>query len=242
MQRQRGGTAAFVVRGLGGRRNRPDGNCRGPGEPREPAAGPPGCGRPADKPPPPPPGGGGAPLSLPNAVTLFRILLIPAFATAFIYGKDRLALAAFILAGASDALDGFLARITHAQSQLGSFLDPMADKLLLLTAFTLLGLNHTVPLWMVILVFSRDIIIVGGWTIGYVMTNHTHVVPSSLGKGTTVFQLVAVIAIQVDHLAPLPQHAAARLLDVAIAMTALSGLDYLYRGLRELESRSKPKG
>lgn len=180
-----------------------------------------------------------APVSLPNAITFFRILLIPTFVIAFIYQHDRAALAIFIIAGVSDALDGFLARLNHSQSRLGSFLDPMADKLLLLTAFTLLALSHAVPLWMVILVFTREIIIVGGWTIGYVMTNHTRVEPSTLGKGTTVFQLLAVIALQVDRLLPLPQHAADRLLDVAMALTALSGLDYLYRGLKELEARSR---
>jgi len=155
------------------------------------------------------------------------------------YDHDQVALGVFIVAGLSDALDGFLARRSHSQSRLGSFLDPMADKLLLLTAFTLLALGHVVPLWMVILVFSREIIIVGGWTIGYVMTNHTRVVPTALGKGTTVFQVIAVIALQVDHLMPLPEQAARRLLDVAMALTALSGLDYLYRGLKELEARTR---
>jgi cardiolipin synthase len=179
-----------------------------------------------------------SPVSLPNAVTFFRVLLIPTYATAFIYDYDRLALTMFVVAGISDALDGFLARRSHSQSRLGSFLDPMADKLLLLTAFTLLGMAHIVPLWMVILVFTRDIIIVGGWTIGYVMTNHTDVQPTTLGKGTTVFQVVAVMALQVDHLWPLPEQAALRLLDVAMALTALSGIDYLVRGLKELEARS----
>jgi cardiolipin synthase len=180
-----------------------------------------------------------SPVSLPNAITFSRVLMIPTFATAFMYGQEKLSLGIFILAGLTDALDGFLARRSHSQSQLGSFLDPMADKFLLLTAFTLLGLAHIVPLWMVILVFSREIIIVGGWTIGYVMTNHTKVTPSPLGKWTTVFQLAAVIALMVDHLWPLPEQVASRLLDVAMALTALSGLDYLHQGLKELEHRSK---
>ena len=177
-------------------------------------------------------------MSLPNAITLFRVVLIPVFATAYLYGNYRAALATFMVAGAMDALDGFLARLNHASSRLGAFLDPMADKFLLLTAFALLGLDRTVPTWMVILAFTREIIIVGGWTIGFLVVKITRVIPSTLGKGTTVFQVLAVIALQLDRLWPLPPDAAIRLLDVAMALTALSGLDYLYRGLKELERRS----
>ncbi len=177
-------------------------------------------------------------MSFPNILTFFRILLIPTFATAFLYGKHPLALGVFILAELTDALDGFLARFKAQQTRLGSFLDPVADKLLLLTAFALLGLSQEVPLWCLILVYSREIIVVGGWIIRYLLTRSSTVVSSLLGKAMTLMQAVAVTALLLNRYVSLPYNLTAGLLYVAMALTAFSGLDYLYRGLKELEPRT----
>jgi cardiolipin synthase len=177
-------------------------------------------------------------VSLPNILTLTRILLIPAFATLFLYGRSREALAAFVIASITDVLDGAIARRRNLQSGLGSLLDPLADKGLLLAAFAVLASVHAVPLWALITVCTREIVIVAGWTIRHLLTRSRTVEPSALGKATTVAQVVAVTALLVHREYALPHDFAVRSLDVAMALTAISGLDYLYRGLRELEPRN----
>jgi CDP-diacylglycerol--glycerol-3-phosphate 3-phosphatidyltransferase len=173
-----------------------------------------------------------------NLLTALRIILIPAFATLWVYGRHQAALGVFVLAAVTDALDGLVARHSRQPAGLGSFLDPLADKCLLLTAFALLAAAGLVPRWALVLVASREVVILGGWMIRHLITRSRTVMPSALGKATTVFQVLAVTALLVDRSHPLPQDAARRLLDVAMVLTAISGLDYLWRGLRELEPRS----
>jgi cardiolipin synthase len=104
-------------------------------------------------------------LTLANQITILRIMLIPAFVLLIVYGHLGAALAVFLLAGTTDALDGLIARLTSHPTSLGAWLDPMADKLLLVTTFVVLTLpqipltNH-VPIWLTVLVISRDIVIV----------------------------------------------------------------------------------
>ena len=174
-------------------------------------------------------------MSLPNILTFARILLIPAFATLFLYGRYREALGAFVAASVTDVLDGAIARRRNQQSGLGSYLDPLADKGLLLTAFAALASVRSVPLWALVTVCTREVVIVAGWTIRHLLTRSRTVVPSALGKATTVAQVVSVTALLVHREYALPHDLAVRSLDVAMALTVISGLDYLYRGLRELE-------
>lgn len=174
-------------------------------------------------------------MNLPNLLTLGRILLIPVFATLFLYGRHRDALAVFILASLTDALDGAIARSRHQQTRLGSYLDPLADKGLILAAFAVLATVKAVPLWALVTICTREVVIVAGWAIRHLMTRSRTVEPTALGKATTVAQVVAVVALLVHREHALPHDLAIRALDVAMALTAISGLDYLYRGLRELE-------
>jgi len=177
-------------------------------------------------------------MSAPNMITLLRIVLIPAFATAFLYDQRGLALALFILAAATDALDGFLARLSGQQTRLGSFLDPIADKFLMLTSFVLLGLRGEVPVWALVLVFSREVVIVGGWMIKHFLTRISTVNPSGLGKATTFAQIVTIVLFLLDPALKDVHEVLDLALYVAMAFTALSGLDYLYRGVKELEKRA----
>jgi cardiolipin synthase len=178
------------------------------------------------------------PVGLPNALTLIRVLLIPAFATAFLYGRHTLALGIFVGAGVTDALDGTLARLNNQQTRLGSFLDPMADKMLLLTSFGLLCYSREMPVWSLILVLSREVVVVGGWIIRYLMTRSIIVAPTMLGKATTMMQVVAAGVFLLNQHVKLPHDVTVWCLDAAMALTAVSGVDYLYRGLRDLERRS----
>ncbi len=134
----------------------------------------------------------GVSMSLPNYITLLRIILIPFFINLMIYGYYREALIVFIVACVTDALDGLIARLTNSKTELGAFLDPMADKLLIISAFVTLVLLDMLPVWLVIVVVSRDIILVLG-SIAIYFTGHQFVArPSIIGKTTTVLQLLVV--------------------------------------------------
>ncbi|MFW6235336.1 MAG: CDP-alcohol phosphatidyltransferase family protein, partial [Desulfovibrionales bacterium] len=100
--------------------------------------------------------------TIPNLLTVFRILITPVFVVAFVNGQIMTAWWLFFLAGVTDGLDGFLARVLKQRSKLGAMIDPLADKVLLVTAFVMLGIKGWLPSWLVILVVSRDVIIVGG--------------------------------------------------------------------------------
>src|SRR5258705_11852110 len=119
-------------------------------------------------------------ITLPNVLTVFRMALIPVFVSLLFYQKFLFALGIFIIAGITDGVDGLLARRFHQQSQLGTILDPIADKLMLVTAFivlTMRGVFHTplpkhlpVPFWVTIAVISRDVFIIVGAAAINIMT------------------------------------------------------------------------
>jgi cardiolipin synthase len=131
--------------------------------------------------------------------------LIPVFVSLLFYQKFMLALAAFVLAGVTDGLDGLLARRFHQQSPLGRILDPVADKMMLVTSFVVLSMrgvfpapipNHLpVPFWVTITVISRDVFILVGAAAINMVTGFRGFQPSSLGKISTAVQIVAVAAV-----------------------------------------------
>lgn len=131
-------------------------------------------------------------MNLPNYITLARVVLIPFFINLMIYGYYGAALSVFVVACVTDALDGMLARILRQQTELGAFLDPTADKLLIVSAFVTLVLMGMLPVWLVIIVVSRDVILVLGSIVIYFTAEEFKVRPSLIGKATTVLQLVAV--------------------------------------------------
>jgi cardiolipin synthase len=129
-------------------------------------------------------------LTLANQLTLLRLALVPAFVILVLYGRLGWALAAFITAGITDGLDGLIARMTNQRTSLGAFLDPMADKLLLVSAFVVLtlpniGLINLIPLWLTVLVISRDVVIVATVAIVSLALGPRTFRPSILGKVAT---------------------------------------------------------
>lgn len=131
-------------------------------------------------------------MNLPNYITLLRVILIPFFINLMIYGYYREGLIVFVAACITDALDGMIARLTNTKTELGAFLDPMADKLLIISAFVTLVLLDMLPVWLVIIVVSRDIILVLG-SIAIYFTGHPfRAQPSIIGKATTLFQFIVV--------------------------------------------------
>jgi cardiolipin synthase len=132
-------------------------------------------------------------MNLPNYITLARVVLIPFFVNFMIYGYYGAAIATFAAACVTDALDGMIARLTNQKTELGAFLDPMADKLLIIAAFVTLVLLGMLPVWLVIVVVSRDIILVLGSMVIYFTGHELKARPSIIGKVTTVLQLVVVL-------------------------------------------------
>ncbi len=170
------------------------------------------------------------PRDIPNLITGLRILLVAPFLWLLLEERYGAALALFVVAGVSDALDGFLAKYYGWTSELGGILDPIADKLLLLGAILALGWLHELPGWLVALVLVRDALIVGG-AIGYhFLIARFQAAPLMISKLNTLLQLTLVLAVVANHgIMPLP----ARLLETLIGLTALttvwSGVAYVAR-------------
>lgn len=178
-------------------------------------------------------------MCLPNVITLIRILLIPCFLALLMRYRDSGAdvfrwgtLIVFTVAAASDALDGFVARRTGRKSALGAFLDPAADKLLLNVAVIALsfpmGNLARFPIWFPVLVIGRDLVIVLGALLIYIIKGKMTPNPSVTGKCTTLFQVLAVIWV----LLLLPRHLIP--LSIAAVLTVLSGIEYVIIGARHL--------
>ncbi len=171
-------------------------------------------------------------MNLPNYITLLRIVLIPFFINLMIYGYYREALIVFVIACVTDALDGLIARLTNSQTELGAFLDPMADKLLIISAFVTLVLLGMLPVWLVIIVVSRDIILVLGSIAIYFTGNHFTARPSIIGKTTTLLQLIVVtLTLIVINYGNAPETVTV-LFWVTAGFTLASGIQYVVRGTK----------
>lgn len=145
-----------------------------------------------------------------------------------------MALLFFAIAVFSDALDGWLARVTKTRTQLGQFLDPLADKLLLLSGYVGLifvpTLLYRPPLWVTVAIVFRDIVIVIGLIVIFLMTGNVHVQPNLLGKFTTAFQMATLIAILLNTEVAIP------LWTLTAFLTIISGLAYVFRDLKLIKN------
>lgn len=181
--------------------------------------------------------------TLANQLTLLRLLLIPAFVLLMVYGEFGWALLAFVTAGLTDLLDGLAARAAHQKSDLGAWLDPAADKLLLVTTFVVLtlpniGLVNRLPLWLTVLMISRDVGIVLTVAVVSLAVGPRTFRPSPLGKlATGCFIVTCAVVMLFNYLG---RHSA--WVDVAIwvslAVTLASGVDYIWRVTRIINAGS----
>jgi cardiolipin synthase (CMP-forming) len=183
-------------------------------------------------------------LTLANQLTILRIMLIPAFVLFVVYGHLGAALITFAVAGATDALDGFLARHAGQRTSLGAWLDPMADKLLLVTTFVVLTLpgipltNH-LPLWLTVLLISRDIVIVGVVAVVNLALGPRTFRPSLWGKlATATFIVTSVVVMFFNY-----REERSILIDLfvwlSLALTVISAGDYFWK-LRRLINEPQP--
>jgi cardiolipin synthase len=173
-------------------------------------------------------------LTLANQLTILRIVLVPALVLLVVYGRLGAALLVFVVAGITDALDGLTARMAGQRTSLGAWLDPMADKLLLVTTFVVLTLpgipltNH-LPTWLTILVISRDVVIVAFVAVVNLAIGPRTFRPSLLGKAATAaFILTSVVVMYFNY-----RRETSLLIDVGIwtslVLTVASSIDYFIR-------------
>ncbi|MBF0552385.1 MAG: CDP-alcohol phosphatidyltransferase family protein [Deltaproteobacteria bacterium] len=171
-------------------------------------------------------------MNLPNIISLARILFTPVVVILLTDEDHLMALVVFAIAGITDGLDGLLARMLHQRTVLGSYLDPIADKLLLLGSFTTLAFLGKIPVWLVVVVVSRDVIILSGILVlvltGYKLTIN----PTLISKMTTVFQIGTVLVVLCKgYLFTSPVILLAFYWITAL-LTILSGLDYVRTGVK----------
>lgn len=164
---------------------------------------------------------------LPNALTIFRMLLIPVFLYLILSSSLYGALAVFALAGATDGLDGYIARRWSLATELGANLDPLADKLLLTSAFVSLTYTGLVPLWLCVPVIARDVIILAGVLAIRAAGRKVRIAPTIPGKATTVLQIATVLMAMLFRDGR--PAAFVPLAVLTLLFTIYSGLDYAWR-------------
>jgi len=176
-------------------------------------------------------------VNLPNILTTLRLLLLPLFLSLLVYRRPGPALAVLLLAALSDALDGLLARWLDQKTAIGSFLDPLADKLLAVSGFVSLALIGPIPAWFVIIVISRDLLISVGALVLYLHDGGLEIAPSLIGKAAMLGQfttLVLTLLLQLHVVAEAPWRV---VLALTAGLTIVSGLQYLWRGLNRAGTR-----
>jgi len=173
-------------------------------------------------------------LTVANQLTFLRILAVPAFVLLLIYDYLGWALLVFLGAGATDALDGLIARRANQRTSLGAWLDPMADKLLVVTAFIVLTLpavsvTNRIPVWLTVLLISRDIVIVGVVAVVNLAIGPRTFRPSFLGKAATATYILVILVFLYFNW----RHERSAIVDVAVyaalALTLVSSFDYFIR-------------
>jgi cardiolipin synthase (CMP-forming) len=179
----------------------------------------------------------GAELSIPNLITLGRILLVPVVVWAITAGEMRVAFVLFLAAGISDAVDGFLAKRFGMATELGAYLDPLADKAMLVSIYVALGITDAVPRWLVILVVSRDIMIVSAVILSWLVDKPVPLKPLGVSKLNTVAQIslacVVMAAVGFEFDASL---AVMALTAVVTALTLLSIGFYVAEWVRHMNA------
>lgn len=176
-------------------------------------------------------------ITIPNLLTFLRMALIPVFASLLFYGYSGWSLVVFVIAGVSDGVDGFIARKFDQESELGTILDPIADKLLMTTAFIILTLPKVfppveylpVPFWVTAAVIGRDVLIITVAAAINVMTGFTGFKPSWLGKLSTTVQVFAVGLILIAAVFPATKgFYLPTVYVIVVALAFLSGFHYIF--------------
>ncbi len=166
---------------------------------------------------------------IPNLISILRIFLSIPVVWMLLEQQFGVALVLFLVAGISDGLDGFLAKRYGWQSQLGGLLDPLADKVLLVSSYLSLALIGIVPVWLVLLVILRDLVIVTGALVYHFRVTELEAEPSMISKTNTLAQIVLVLSVVLDRgLMPLPDLFISAMIWLVVLTTLASGINYVW--------------
>ena len=174
-------------------------------------------------------------MNIPNTLTVIRIVLVPVIVILLIQGEYGKALICFIIAGVTDGLDGLLARILNQTTVVGAYLDPLADKALVISMFMTLAIVGVIPGWLAVVVISRDCIILGGVLVLTLMSINLEIKPSFVSKINTTLQLVAIFFALLLKIGSAGKHFHDAFLFVCwltAFFTVISGADYLLKGMK----------
>lgn len=167
-------------------------------------------------------------MTIPNIITIARLICVPVVIYAMLLGAIDIAFLLFLAAGISDGVDGFIARRYNMRSKLGAYIDPVADKLLLVSTFIMLGFIEALPLWLIITVVSRDVLIVSAVILSSLTRNPVEVKPIFVSKANTAMQVVLLVVVLAElsfdvTFGPLGDI----LIFIVAALTVLSAAAYL---------------
>lgn len=180
-------------------------------------------------------------MNIPNALSLARLLAVPIIVWLLLVEAYAPAFWVFALAGVSDAIDGYLAKRYGMQTEIGRFLDPIADKTLLVAIYITLGHQGNLPVWLVILVVSRDLLIIGGALLAYTMSQRVRPTPLLISKINTVLQITLAALVLGDIAFEVGADGVRMILVLAVAgSTVLSGGQYLANWMRDSETENAP--
>jgi cardiolipin synthase (CMP-forming) len=174
-------------------------------------------------------------VSIPNLITIGRVIVVPVVFWLLLSGRTQAAFVLFVAAGASDAIDGYLAKRYGWQTDLGAYLDPLADKFLVASIFIALGVRGELPSWLVIAVVSRDILIVIAVVLSWLLGNPLRIEPLAVSKANTAAQLVLASTVLADEGFNLGLHGFRQLLIwLTVGLTVASLAAYMHAWLRHM--------
>jgi cardiolipin synthase (CMP-forming) len=176
-------------------------------------------------------------INIANVITMGRVIAVPVIFWLLINGHAKFAFFVFCAAGASDAIDGYLARHFNQKTDVGAYLDPIADKLLIVSIYIALGVRAELPLWLVLAVVSRDILILGGVMIAWIMNHPIDIKPVPISKLNTVAQIVLAALVLCDDAFALGLETYRNVMIVVTgALTAASLLIYMRSWLAHMNA------
>jgi cardiolipin synthase (CMP-forming) len=172
-------------------------------------------------------------LTLPNFLTLLRIIAVPVFLILVSNQRYGTALVLFMMAGITDTIDGVIARLTDSKSELGATMDPLADKLLLVSSFVMLTWLGVLPAWLLILVLTRDVVILSGYLVIYFVSTPMEVDPTAVGKLNTFNEMFTIGFALLTLARPELPMATVNIVTwyLTATTTTISGVHYVYSGL-----------
>ena len=174
-------------------------------------------------------------MSIPNLITLGRILLVPIVVWAIASGRMQLAFLLFLTAAISDGVDGFLAKRFGMTTELGAYLDPLADKILIVSIYVTLGITGVIPLWIVILVASRDFMIIGAIILSWLVETPVAIKPHTISKLNTAAQIIYACLVLASYGYQFSAEPVLTLVMVLVAiLTSLSVVLYLAQWVRHM--------